>query len=114
MTKYPEFILRPKICSCVTPAARSKLSELSYWKYIKKPWWQISIAIKETTSLVKYATHFLQKLCKGKNILEESLLVTKDLKAFYINTQNNKRINLYKVLREIQKMMSTKINSSFF
>lgn len=103
MTKYPEFILRPKICSGVTPAASSKLSELSYWKYIKKPWWPISIAIKETPSLVKYATHFLQKLYKAKNILEESLLVTKDLKAFYINTQNNKRINLYKVLREIQK-----------
>lgn len=59
--------------------------------------------MKETPSLVKYATHFLQKLYKAKIILEESLLVTKDLKAFYINTQNNKRINLYKVLRKIQK-----------
>ena len=52
--------------------------------------------VKEIPSYIKNTQDFLKKLEKVKDIPQESLLVTLDIKSLYTNIPNNKGIKVVK------------------
>ena len=81
--KTRKFYLRPKIHKEGHPGC-PVVSSMNYHTENFKPIYrQLKPKVKEILSYVKGKQSFLKKLEKVRNILEESLLVTLDVKSLY-------------------------------
>ena len=91
--KTPKFYLRPKIHKEGNPG-RPIVSSVNchtanIWKYVD---YHTQPIVKEILSYVKNTQDFLKILEKVKDIPQESLLVTLDVKSLYVNNPNNEGI----------------------
>ena len=91
--KTPKFYLRPKIHKEGNPG-RPIVSSVNchtanIWKYVD---YHTQLIVKEILSYVKNTQDFLKILEKVKDIPQESLLVTLDVKSLYVNNPNNEGI----------------------
>ena len=75
---------RPIICGCNSPT--EKLSQ--YLDFYLKP------IVCGILSYIKDTTHFLQVVLNQKEIPNNTILVTLDVKSFYANIPHNERIKL--------------------
>ena len=91
--KTRKFYLRPKIHKEGNPG-RPVVSSVNchtanIWKYVN---YQLQPIVKEIPSYVKDTQDFLKKLEKLKDIPQESLLATVDVKSLNTNIPNNEGI----------------------
>ena len=114
--KTPKFYLRPKIHKEGNPG-HPRVSSVNCHtanisKYVN---YHVQLMVKETPSYVKDTQNFLRKLEKVKDIPQESLLVTLDVKSLYTNIPNNESIKAVKESYEKykEKTVSTKVIITF-
>ena len=110
--KTPKFYLRTKIHKEVNPG-RPVVSSMNCHnanisKYIDQ---HLQHIVTEIPSYVKDTQNFFKKLEKVKDIPQESLLVTLDIKSLYTNIPNNEGIKAVKESFEKykEKTVSTKL-----
>ena len=94
----PKFYTRPKIHKTGKPG-RSVVSSVNCHTYTISKYvdFHLQPVVKNIPSYVRNTTDFLQKLDKVKNIPNNYLLVTLDVKSLYTNISNNEGI---KAVRE--------------
>ena len=114
--KTPKFYLRPKIHKEGNPG-RPVVSSVNCHtanisKYVD---YHLQPIFKEIPSYVKDTQDFHKKLQKVKDIPQESLLVTLDVKSLYTNIANNEGIKAVKESYEKykEKTISTKVIITF-
>ena len=114
--KTPKFYLRPKIHKEGNPG-RPIVSSVNchtanIWKYVD---YHTQPIVQEILSYVKNTQDFLKILEKVKDIPQESLLVTLDVKSLYANIPNNEGIKAIKEPYEKykEKTVSTKVIKTF-
>ena len=114
--KTPKFYLRPKIHKEGNPG-RPVVSTVNWHtanisKYVD---YHLQPIVKEIPSYVKNTQDFLKKLEKVKDISQETLLVTLDVKSLYTNIPNNEGIKTVKESYEKykEKTVSTKVIITF-
>ena len=114
--KTPKFYLRPKIHKERNPG-RPVVSSVNCHtanisKYVD---YHLQPIVKEIPSHVKDTQDFLKKLEKVKDIPQESLLVTLDVKSLYTNIPNNEGIKAVKESYEKykEKTVSAKVIITF-
>ena len=114
--KAPKFYLRPKIHKEGNPG-RPVVSSVNCHtanisKYVDC---HLQPIVKEIPSYVKDTQDFLKKLEKVKDIPQDSLLVTLDVKSLYTNIPNNEGIKAVKESYEKykEKTVSTKVIITF-
>ena len=114
--KTPKFYLRPKIhkegnpgCPVVSSVTCHTANISKYVDYHLQP------IVKEIPSYVKDTQDFLKKLEKVKDIPQESLLVTLDVKSLHTNIPDNEGIKAVKKSYEKykEKAVSTKVIITF-
>ena len=114
--KTPKFYLRPKIHKEGNPG-RPIVSSVNchtanIWKYVD---YHTQPIVKEILSYVKNTQDFLKILEKVKDIPQESLLVTLDVKSLSVNNPNNEGIKAVKEPYEKykEKTVSAKVIKTF-